>query len=129
MLHFLMQNSVHFYPQQLLTAESVSQSHSGGITCSRKVCCRVNFVIENFVPSLGHAPLKLPEQLLSCPCILEELKHCHGQKELDVLYRKMVAILCGPWREKKIISPRFKSFWNTHLDYLAKIRKSYIKRR
>lgn len=66
MLHFLMQNSVHFYPQQLLTAESVSQSHSGGITCSRKVCCRVNFVIENFVPSLGHAPLKLPDQLLSC---------------------------------------------------------------
>ncbi len=24
---------------------------------------------------------------------------------------------------EKIISPRFKSFWNTHLDYLAKIRK------
>ncbi len=32
-------------------------------------------------------------------------------------------MLCTPWRYKKTMPERYSSFWNDHLEYLAKIRK------
>lgn len=62
------------------------------------------------------------------PAIIESLEKCKTSRDLHKAYKKLVKTWCEPWRTRKRIPARYKSFWSIELDKLALRRKKLYRR-
>ncbi len=58
------------------------------------------------------------------PQLIEKTKQCNNSNKLQDTYRQIEMAWGSPWKTKRGIPTRYKSFWNLELDRMATWRKA-----